>query len=365
MVQKDKFVLEKSFQKFILSLLIIFAFPIPINAESKIRIRKDCSLIKGKQVYDYYDRQEAYDFGKKIQALIAKKDIRGIYKNVFIDELENGPRREFIKNKSFDEIFPNKWVTKVINAEIDCDSIGWRGFMISQGLIWYDKTEEGDWSIISINGANQESFQNEYSVGWKTKKGTIPPTCFPTFGYFETPKVDLFSQKFKIRNKINFKNNPGKFIGKTIPLNYPIKPNYIKDAFYTLTANLKNCFKWNIENGFVKGNEKNNDLVVVKNIVYQTNKIKGKKTPNLFETHYEVLSKINLSLCNSFATQLSNCSEAYLIRIGRHTGGSIGWIGSYYVFGIFKDRDHEKYLVPLKVFKTINSALNSLNDYQI
>ena len=93
--------------------------------------------------------------------------------------------------------------------------------------------------------------------------------------------------------------------------------------------------------------------------------IGDKKTPNLFETHYEVLSKIELSLCDSFATQLSNCSEAYLIRIGRHTGGSIGWIGSYYVFGIFKDKDDEKYLVPLKVFKTINSALNSLNDYQI
>ena len=72
MVQKDKFVSEKSFQKFILSLLIIFAFPIPIpiSAESKIRIRKDCSLIKEKQVYDYYERQEAYDFGKKIQTLI-------------------------------------------------------------------------------------------------------------------------------------------------------------------------------------------------------------------------------------------------------------------------------------------------------
>ena len=65
MVQKDKFQSEKSFQKLLLALLIIFAFPIPINAESKIRIRKDCSLIKGKQVYDYYDRQEAYDFGKK------------------------------------------------------------------------------------------------------------------------------------------------------------------------------------------------------------------------------------------------------------------------------------------------------------
>ena len=30
-----------------------------------------------------------------------------------------------------------------------------------------------------------------------------------------------------------------------------------------------------------------------------------------------------------------------------------------------KQKDDEKYLVPLKVFKTINSALNSVNDYQI
>ena len=361
---------DKNFFKFtlnnlVLALLIIFAFPILVNAESKIRIRKDCSLLKEKQVYDYYERQEAYDFGKKIQTLITKKDIQGIYKNILIGELQNGPRREFVKNKSFDQIFPKKWVNKVIKSEIDCDSVGWRGFMISQGLIWYEKIEGGDWSIISINGANQESFQNGHLIGWKTEKGIIPPTCFPTFGHFETPKVDLFSQKFKIKNKINFKYNPGKFIGKSIPLKYSIKPNNIKNTFYTVTANLKNCFKWNIENGFVKGNEKNNDLVVVKNIIYQTNKIKDKKTPNLFETHYEVLSKIDLSLCDSFATQLSNCSEAYLIRIGRHTGGSIGWIGSYYVFGIFKDKDDEKYLVPLKVFKTINSALNSLNDYQI
>ena len=79
-----------------------------------------------------------------------------------------------IKNKSFDQIFPKEWVNKVIRSEIDCDSIGWRGFMISEGLIWYDKTEKGDWTIVSINGANQESFQHENFIGWKTKKGIIP-----------------------------------------------------------------------------------------------------------------------------------------------------------------------------------------------
>ena len=105
MVQKDKFRAENFCKKLILALLIIFTLPLPSRSEIKIPIRKDCSLIKKKQNYDYYDRQEAHDFGRKIQALIAKKDISGIYKNVLIDELENGPRREFIKNKSFDEKF--------------------------------------------------------------------------------------------------------------------------------------------------------------------------------------------------------------------------------------------------------------------
>ena len=100
MVQKDKFQSENSFQKLIVALLIIFMLPLPSRSEIKIPIRKDCSLIKKKQNYDYYERQEAHDFGRRIQALIAKKDISGIYKNVLIDELENGPRREFIKNNS-------------------------------------------------------------------------------------------------------------------------------------------------------------------------------------------------------------------------------------------------------------------------
>ena len=155
MVQRDKFRSDNSFKKLILALLIIFTVPIPVRSGIQIPIRKDCSSIKKKQNYDYYDRQESHDFGRRIQALIAKKDISGIYKNVLMDELENGPRWEFIKNKSFDEIFPKQWVNKAISTEIDCDSIGWRGFMISHGLIWFDRMESGEWTIKSINGVNQ------------------------------------------------------------------------------------------------------------------------------------------------------------------------------------------------------------------
>ena len=201
MVQKDKFLAGNSLQKLILTLLIIFTVPLPARSELKIPSRKNCSLIKKKQSYDYYDRQEAHDFGRKIQTLIAKKDIQGIYKNVLVDELQNGPRREFIKNKSFDQIFPKKWVTKVISTEIDCDSIGWKGFMISNGLIWFDRMESGKWTIKSINGVKQEQVDNKNLIGWKTNKGIIPQTCFPAFGNFEKPKVDFFTEEFGIKNK--------------------------------------------------------------------------------------------------------------------------------------------------------------------
>ena len=362
MVQKDKFRAENSFQKLILTLLIIFTVPLSARSEIKIPIRKNCSLIKKKQSYDYYERQEAHDFGRKIQTLIAKKDIQGIYKNVLIDELQNGPRREFIKNKSFDQIFPKKWVNKVITAEIDCDSIGWRGFMISNGLIWFDRMESGKWTIKSINGVKQEQFDNKNLFGWKTNKGIIPPTCFPTFGNFEKPKVDLFTEEFGIKNKTKFEYSPGEYIGKTIPLGYEIKSKIYKDNFYSVSINLNDCFKWNLENGFVKNQEKINELVLVENIIYQKNDIKGRENHDRYKSHYEVLQRVDLSKCNQLAKQLSQCSDSYLIRIGYHSGGTIGWLGRYYIFGIFEDQNKREFLVPLKKFENKNLALNELKN---
>ena len=160
----------------------------------------------------------------------------------------------FIKNKRFDEIFPKEWVNKVISTEIGCDSIGWRGFMISQGLIWFDRTERGKWTIKSINGVNQDEFDNKNLIGWETNKGISPPTCFPTFGFFEKPKIDLFTEEFRIKNKRRFEYNPGEYIGKTSPLGYRINSKISENNVYSVTTNLNECFKWNSENGFIKNN---------------------------------------------------------------------------------------------------------------
>ena len=362
MVQRDRILLEKSFKYLILALIIICGVPIPVKSGNQIPVRKDCSLVKKEQGYDYYDRQEAHDFGRKIQTLLAKKDIEGIYMNVLIDELQNGPRREFIENKSFDQIFPKEWVNKVIKSEIDCDSVGWRGFMISQGLIWFDRMESGKWSIKSINGVNQENFDNKNLIGWETNKGIIPPTCFPTFGNFEKPKVDLFTEEFGIKNKRKFEYSPGEYIGKTIPLGYEIKSKISKNNVYTVSTNLNECFKWNSENGFVKNEKRKDELVLVENIIYQKNNIKNRENHNRYKSHYEVLKRVDLSKCNKLAKQLSQCNDSYLIRIGYHSGGTIGWFGKYYIFGIFKGNDNNQYLVPLKIFSNRNYALNEINN---
>ena len=363
MVQRDSNRLKKDIRKLVFSLLIIFSVPLPVRSRIEIPLRKDCSLVKNKQIYDYYDRQEAHDFGRKIQALIAKKDINGIYENVLIGELQNGPRKKFIRNKSFEQIFPKDWVKEVSNSEVPCDSLGWRGFMIANGLIWFDKNEKYGWSIISINGVNQEHFKDEQLIGWETNIGIIPPSCFPTFGYFEKPKVDLFTEEFGIKNKRKFEYSPGKYIGKTIPLSYKIRSKISIDNVYSVATNLDECFKWDSENGFVKKKERKNDLVAVKNIIYQKNNLKNGEPHNQFKSHYQVLAKLDLSTCNQIANQLSSCKESYLIKIGYHSGGSIGWLGRYYIFGIFEAKDKAKFIVPLKVFTTENYALNFL-DYQ-
>ena len=105
-----------------------------------------------------------------------------------------------------------------------------------------------------------------------------------------------------------------------------------------------------------------NELVLVENIIYQKNNIKNRENHDRYKSHYEVLKRVDLSKCNKLAKQLSQCNDSYLIRIGYHSGGTIGWFGKYYIFGIFKGNDNNQYLVPLKIFSNRNYALNEINN---
>ena len=167
--------------------------------------------------------------------------------------------------------------------------------MISHGLIWFDRMESGEWTIKSINGVNQENFDNKDLIGWETNKGIIPPTCFPTFGFFEKPKIDLFTKEFRIKNKRRFEYNPGEYIGKTIPLGYRINSKISENNVYSVTTNLNECFKWNSENGFIKNKKRKNELVVFKNSIFRKNRVNIFEKHDFYSPHYEVLRKLDLS----------------------------------------------------------------------
>ena len=94
--------------------------------------------------------------------------------------------------------------------------------------------------------------------------------------------------------------------------------------------------------------------------ISRKNNIKNRENHNRYKSHYEVLQRVDLSKCNQLAKQLSQCSDSYLIRIGYHSGGTIGWLGRYYIFGIFEDQNNMEFLVPLKSFENKNLAFNEL-----
>ena len=349
-----------------LILFVLYFIPNSLKAEINIPPRKNCENQKDVQTYKYYEMQEAHDFGRKIQTLIAKRDLKGIYKNVLLEELVSGPRKAFVKDKSFNEIFPRDWVSKIISSQIPCNSTGWRGFEIGNGLIWYDMSRSGKWTIKSINNVKEEKFDTPKISGWRTNKGLISPTCFPTFSYFETPKLDSFTKEFNIKNKIDFRNSPGKYIGETIPLGYKIIPKEKQTGSnyptYSVSLNLKECFKYNLEEGFANKKPGRPNLIEFENIIYLKNNQNNLEKYNRYKSHYEVIKKIDLKSCNKLIPQLpSKCKEAYFIRIGYQTGGTIGWLGGYYIFGIVKEENNE-YIIPIKFFSLRNVALNFLEN---
>ena len=80
MVQKDNFRAENFCKKLIIALLIIFTVPLPVNSESQISSRKDCSLLKKKN--DYLDVK---DISKNIG--FSEQHTRRILRHLFSEEI--------------------------------------------------------------------------------------------------------------------------------------------------------------------------------------------------------------------------------------------------------------------------------------
>ncbi len=334
-----------------------------------------------KNSYDY-DPEEAYIFGETIKKLVKEKNLKSIF-DLVEGELTSGPRKNFVRNKNFSDIFSNKWRNSVLKSKSPCSPMGWRGFMLDQGSIWYNKDQDKNkWYIVSINGAKNEKIsETKLPIAWKVSGKIIPPQCFSTL-WLSSENYEKFSSKFNIKHYKYFLNNPGKFLGKKIP---NLEPIHFWDEKIYLAAPLKECFKGNLRDGSIvnttnfdsikdKLRELTKPPLDFKNIISSLGKlqdtdikISNKSIYNTIcstespctEYAYTILSKIPLQKCNSLAPHITGkCEASFLISVGNNSGGSMGWYMSYNIYGLFSFNDDKKYIIPLKSFDNKNNAIN-------
>ena len=58
---------------------------------------------------NYYDPEDAYNFGKKIKYLVKEKNLEGLFDLVEGELNSGGPRKKFVNGKNFSDIFSDDW----------------------------------------------------------------------------------------------------------------------------------------------------------------------------------------------------------------------------------------------------------------
>ena len=302
---------------------------------------------------NYYDPEDAYNFGELIKKLVKEKNLNKLF-DLVEGELTSGPRKEFVNGKNFSDIFSDKWRNSVLQSKSPCSPVGWRGFMLDHGSIWFKKDRDKDkWYIFSILGAKKELIsEKKLPIGWKISEELIPPQCFSTL-WMSGDNYEEFADKFAIKNYKDFSKNPGKYLGKEIPNLEPITASW-NDKIY-LAAPLNKCFKGNLRGGVIV-DATNMDIKI------SNKSIQNKICSSMFsctEYEYTILSKVPLEKCKKLAPHIiGKCEESFLISVGDYSGGSMGWDMSYNIYGLFSFNNNRKFIIPLKNFRKKNNAVN-------
>ena len=285
---------------------------------------------------NYYSPEAAYKFGLTIQKAILNKDINTIFSFVS-DELDSGPRKSFALSSDFDEIFSNDFITSVTDKQPSCSPVGWRGFDLGNGDIWYNCTHSSC-GIFRINVGNVENIPLQLG-GWKINDETVNPKCL-AYNWWSGDNFEEFAEKFRISDYADFSKNTGNYFGNYITNYDPIKPDWCDEdkCKISLIRSLENCSE---------------------PLIVDTAK------PYIIEAddlRYTVVDK-EIEDCSSFASHFPNpINECKLISIFEDTGGSMGSYRSYGIYGISEMPDTGSNIIPLKFFDKFNDALNFLDE---
>jgi hypothetical protein len=269
---------------------------------------------------DGVEANEAFIFGLKVQQIVREKDLKALF-SLVDGELILGPRRSFIKGKEFNDLFSEEWQKKVLETPPECRPVGWRGFMIGHGKIWY-RIAHGKLNIFSITGAVEEIPRKQVKEGWLHEGRELEGSCFTTIWYSGDNYEHFHDTYAEAENYQIFSRFIGKYIGKQIPLK--AVPSPWDKGTLELAVNLSHCSKTDDE-----------------------------KT-------YEVLKEIPRTYCKSLAPNFSQeCDHIRLIKVSGPCGGSMGCSINTALYAIVDEqKTKNSYMVPLVNFDSENDALN-------
>lgn len=285
---------------------------------------------------------EAYEFGRRIQMAVSAGDLNSLFE-LAAEELDNGPRRKFLKNKMFSEIFSEEWRLEVLAQEPDCAPVGWRGYALGRGLIWFSKGDQG-WTIFSINGASSEPLDTE---AWKYNGQLLTRACFTTI-WFSDDNYEEYEERFGPGS--DFYGFPGRYVGGTIPLD-PIMASW--GVRLSFAVKLSDCIF----------TEESGDIAVTGGLV--TEEVCDEFN-HCLDQRYTALRRVSQEHCSTLAPFFSNrCIDIRLVKIADQTGGSMGDDVQIGIFGIVEDPvSTELYVTPLVNFGRLNSALNFVDNLE-
>ena len=302
-----------------------------------------------KDIADYwgYDPEEAYAFGLKIQDAVRARDLAKFF-SLVDGELDYGPRRKYAENKSFHEIFPDSWRAAILKKEPPCTPVGWRGFMLANGLVRYKAPSEyiDTFRIVEVYDWVPEKFP-PVPVGWKVDNRLLPPTCFE-YQWVSGDNFEAFAEQFSIADYDDFAHNTGKYFGDPI---YPFKPIYPFD-------NNKAVRLWRYVGDCARDLAPDQLQISDSTVEYFYPDTRGAES-----LRYTILAEVSPNLCQGLAPKLAGkCLKSFLVDIA-NCGGSMGCRGGWYnIYGMFQMQDGERIIFPLKNFRTENLARNFLDN---
>ena len=194
---------------------------------------------------------------------------------------------------------------------------------------------------VCVTKADELNVSNGWFVDERNGKEVrlLHPSCFVT-EWMSSDNFEEYEEVFNIQRE-DFRQFPGMSFGREITIYHPIKPSWNRGSFQShetisLIQSVKACVPDSFEYSGL------DDGTIYTNVKTDFGKLEQK---------YRVLDPIDVRECSSLAPNIgSACLQAFKVKIGEYSGGSMGWDFRQGIYGLFDIEGMGLSVVPLKYY---------------